>query len=217
MDTERLSGHLDSQVDITGTNMDLLERITCHFTHSIESKQQTLQTAGPAIARAAECLAHCLSHAGKILACGNGGSAADAQHFSAELLNRFEMERPGLPAIALTTDTSTLTAIANDYAFEAVFAKQVQALGRRGDILLVISTSGNSPNIVAAIQAAQETGMATIALTGRDGGHVAGLLGKEDIEIRITAASTARIQEVHIVVLHCLCDLVDQLLFGEEV
>jgi D-sedoheptulose 7-phosphate isomerase len=127
------------------------------------------------------------------------------------------MERPGLPAIALTTDTSTLTAIANDYAFEAVFAKQVQALGRRGDILLVISTSGNSPNIVAAIQAAQETGMATIALTGRDGGHVAGLLGKEDIEIRITAASTARIQEVHIVVLHCLCDLVDQLLFGEEV
>jgi D-sedoheptulose 7-phosphate isomerase len=197
--------------------MDLLERIRHNFTHSIEAKRKALKTTAPAIVRAAERIVHCLQREGKVLACGNGGSAADAQHFSAELLNRFEMERPGLPAIALTTDTSALTSIANDYAFAAVFAKQVQALGRRGDILLAISTSGNSPNVVAAIQAAQACGMLTIALTGRDGGQIASVLRQDDIEVRVNSPSTARIQEVHILIIHCLCDLVDHLLFAEGV
>jgi D-sedoheptulose 7-phosphate isomerase len=196
--------------------MDLLARIALHFTASIELKQRTLKTTAPAIAQAAERIAHCFSRHGKVLICGNGGSAADAQHFSAELLNRFEIERPGLPAIALTTDSSTLSAIANDYAFETVFAKQVQALGQQGDILVAISTSGNSANVAAAIRSARALEMATIALTGRDGGLIAGLLGKEDTEIRVNANSTARIQEVHILIIHCLCDLVDHLLFGKE-
>lgn len=197
--------------------MDLSERIKSHFTASSDAKQQTLLTAGSAIAQAAERLAHCLQQHGKVLACGNGGSAADAQHFAAELINRFEMERPGLPAIAITTDTSALTAIANDYAFEAVFAKQVRALGRQGDVLLAISTSGNSPNILAALEAAQALCMTTIALTGRDGWCIASRLGSKDIEIRVSASSTARIQEVHILIIHCLCDLVDHLLFGKGV
>ena len=196
--------------------MDLLDRIQHHFTDSIETKRRTLQTAGPDIIRAAERIAHCLAYEGKVMACGNGGSAGDAQHFTGEMLNRFEMERPGLAAIALTTDTSTLTAIANDYAFTEVFARQLHALGRGGDILLAISTSGNSPNILAAVRAAQARGMLTVALSGRDGGALAELLGEDDIEIRAPTTSTARIQEAHILIIHCICDLIDLLMAGEE-
>ena len=194
--------------------MELLTRIQQHFAVSIATKQQALEVAGPAIAQAAERIAHCLTYQGKVLVCGNGGSAADAQHFASEMLNRFEMERPGLPVLALTTDTSTLTSVANDSTFAAVFARQVRALGQGGDVLFTISTSGNSPNIIAAIQAAQERGMLNVALNGREGGRVTGLLGEHDVEIRIPGPSTARIQEVHILVIHCLCDLIDQLLFG---
>lgn len=157
-----------------------------------------------------------LVNEGKILACGNGGSAGDCQHFSSELLNRFERERPSLPALALTTDTSTLTSIANDYSYNEVFSKQVRALGQPGDILLAISTSGNSANVVQAIQAAHDRDMAVVALTGRDGGDMASLLGQDDCEIRVPATSTARIQEVHLLVIHCLCDLIDEQLFGSS-
>lgn len=195
--------------------MDLLARIDQHFAASLAAKQRTLEEMGTRIAQVAERLAEQLRRGNKILICGNGGSAADAQHFAAELVNRFEIERPGLAAIALTTDSSALTSIANDYAFEQVFARQVQALGRPGDVLLAISTSGNSPNIVAAVSAARQLGMTTIALTGHDGGRVGQDLSREDIEIRAGATTTARIQEVHILIIHCLCDLVDGLLFGK--
>jgi len=155
-----------------------------------------------------------LQNDGKILSCGNGGSAGDAQHFSSELLNRFERERPGLPAVALTTDSSTLTSIANDYAYEDIFAKQIRALGRGGDVLLAISTSGNSENVNRAIAAAHERSMQVVALSGRDGGQMAEILSAGDVEIRVPAERTARIQEVHLVVIHCLCDLIDESLFG---
>ncbi len=151
---------------------------------------------------------------GKVLSCGNGGSAGDAQHFSSEMLNRFERERPGLPALALTTDTSTLTSIANDYDYSEIFAKQVRALGQPGDLLLAISTSGNSDNVNHAIDAAHAKDMAVIALCGRDGGRLASLLRVGDVELRVAAQSTARIQEVHLVIIHCLCDLIDQQLIG---
>jgi len=193
-----------------------LQRIEQHFNASIEAKRRTLETLGPRIVQAAQRMAEQLRQGGKILVCGNGGSAADAQHFAAELVNRFEMERPGLAAIALTTDSSALTSIANDYAFEQVFARQVRALGRPGDLLLAISTSGHSPNVLAAMAAAQDTGMMTVALTGRDGGPMAGQLTENDLEIRACAATTARIQEVHILVIHCLCDLIDHFLFGDR-
>ncbi len=196
--------------------MDLLDKIQRHFTDSIETKRRTLQTAGPDIVRAAERIAHCLTYEGKVLVCGNGGSAGDAQHFTGEMLNRFEMERPGLAAIALTTDSSTLTAIANDYSFSEIFAKQVRALGQGGDILLAISTSGNSPNLLAAVKAAQERGMLTVALSGRDGGPLAQLLGGDDIEIRVPSTSTARTQETHILIIHCICDLIDHLMTSKE-
>ncbi len=196
--------------------LEPLARIEQHFVASLEAKQRTLDHMGPRIVQAAECLIRCLRQGGKVLACGNGGSAADAQHFAAELVNRFEIERPGLAAIALTTDSSALTSIANDYAFEQVFARQVQALGRRGDVLLAISTSGHSPNVAAAITAAQALGLVTVALTGRDGGRIAGQLGRDDVEIRVSATVTARIQETHILIVHCLCDLLDQQLFGGE-
>ncbi len=194
--------------------MKLLKRVEQHFAASLEAKQRTLAMIGPRIAQAAEVLAERLQHGGKILACGNGGSAADAQHFAAELVNRFEMERPGLAAIALTTDSSTLTSIANDYAFEQVFARQLRALGRPGDALLAISTSGHSPNVLAAMAAAQELGVITVALTGRDGGKMAEQLKADDLELRVSAAVTARIQETHILIIHCLCDLIDQRLFN---
>ena len=194
--------------------MSPLQRISHHFAASIEAKQRTLETMGPRIVQAAQSMAERLRQGGKILACGNGGSAADAQHFAAELVNRFEIERPGLAAIALTTDSSALTSIANDYAFEQVFARQVRALGAPGDVLLAISTSGHSPNVLAAIAAARDLGMTTVALTGRDGGTMAGQLTEGDLEIRASASATARIQEAHILLIHCLCDLIDQILFG---
>jgi D-sedoheptulose 7-phosphate isomerase len=193
--------------------MSLQDGIRAQFSESIAVKQKALAALVPAIAAASEAMIGALRSGGKILACGNGGSAGDAQHFSAELLNRFERERPGLPAVALTTDTSTLTSIANDYAFEQVFSKQVRALGRRGDCLLAISTSGNSPNVLEAIRAAHETGLQVVALTGRDGGRMAAALAAGDVEVRVPATRTARIQEVHLVVIHCLCDAIDATLF----
>ena len=184
------------------------------FGASIETKIAAADKLAKPIAEAAEKMVQCLLTGHKILSCGNGGSAADAQHFSSEMLNRFETERPSLPAIALTTDTSTLTAIANDYQYNQVFSKQIHALGQQGDILLAISTSGNSENILAALQAAHERGMTVIALTGRDGGMMDSQLESGDIEIRIPADVTARIQETHILVIHCLCDVIDKSLFG---
>ncbi len=196
-----------------GQSMNQKQAIEQQIAESIAVKQASSALA-PAIATAAACMAECLRAGGKILSCGNGGSAADAQHFSSELLNRFERERPGLPAVALTTDSSTLTSIANDYAYEQVFSKQVLALGRDGDCLLAISTSGNSANVCAAISAAHERAMRVVALTGRDGGRMAAGLSAQDLEIRAPATRTARIQEVHLLVIHCLCDAIDRTLFG---
>ena len=190
------------------------QRVQAHFRASIEVKTRAAQALGPAITRGAALLAVCLRAGGKVLSCGNGGSAADAQHFSSELLNRFEMERPGLAAFALTTDSSTLTSIANDYAYGEIFAKQVRAIGAAGDVLLAISTSGNSDNVNRAVGAAHERGLRVLALSGRDGGAMARLLRTDDVEIRVPADSTARIQETHLVVIHCLCDLLDRELFG---
>lgn len=196
--------------------MDLIKRISRQFDDSAAVKQQAqAQLAGP-IAAAVDAMTQSLLANGKIMACGNGGSAADAQHFAAELLNRFEMERPPLAAIALTTDTSTLTSIANDYDFVQVFSKQVRALGQAGDVLLAISTSGNSPNVIDAIAAAHEREVRVVALTGKNGGKMAGLLGPDDIHICVPSDRTARIQEVHLLVLHCLCDGIDCLLLGVE-
>jgi D-sedoheptulose 7-phosphate isomerase len=195
--------------------MSLKDSIRGHFADSIATKQAALMVLVDPIAVATDLLVGTLRPGGKILSCGNGGSAGDAQHFSAELLNRFERERPGLAAVALSTDTSTLTSIANDYAYEQVFSKQVTALGRPGDTLLAISTSGNSPNVVAAIHAAHARDMRVVALTGRDGGKIARALETGDVEIRVPAERTARIQEVHLVVIHCLCDGIDQALFGK--
>jgi D-sedoheptulose 7-phosphate isomerase len=196
--------------------MDLISRISENFSESAHLKLQSMDVLAAPIASAAESMVQCLKHDGKILACGNGGSAADSQHFSSELLNRFEMERPGLAAIALTTDTSTLTSIANDFDYEQIFSRQVRALGNARDLLLAISTSGNSRNVMAAIEAAHESGMRVVALTGRNGGRMAELLGPEDIHICVPATSTARIQEVHLLTLHCLCDAIDCLLMGVE-
>lgn len=181
---------------------------------SILTKQRALETLVPAISQAAQLCAQRLSEGNKILSCGNGGSAGDAQHFSSELLNRYSMERPPLPAIALTTDTSTLTSIANDYSYEEVFSKQIKALGNGSDLLLAISTSGNSRNVIQAIDVAHDKEMTVIALTGKDGGAMAALLRPTDIEIRVPSEITARIQEVHLLVIHCLCDLIDRQLFG---
>ena len=193
--------------------MTLEQRIQGHFEESIQVKRAAMALA-PKIVSAASLITQCLLDDGKILACGNGGSAADAQHFSGEFLNRFEMERPGLPAIALTTDSSTLTSISNDYSYEEIYAKQVRALGQPGDVLLAISTSGNSANVQRAIEAAHERRLKVVALTGRDGGRMAQALDSEDIELRVPAERTCRIQEVHIVLIHCLCDLVDHQLLG---
>ena len=190
------------------------DRVVQHFHESIHAKQMAMDALPSLIVQAGQLMASCLQDGHKILSCGNGGSAADAQHFSSELLNRFEMERPGLPAVALTTDSSTLTSIANDYAYREVFSKQVRALGQSGDVLLAISTSGNSENVVAAIEAAHERDMRVVDLTGRDGGAIAAILQPGDIEIRVPSQATARIQEVHLLVIHCLCDLIDQHLFG---
>lgn len=196
--------------------MDLISRISENFSESAHLKLQSMDALAGPIAAAAERMVQCLNQDGKILSCGNGGSAADAQHFAAELLNRFERERPGLAAFALTTDSSTLTSIANDYDFEQVFSKQVRALGHAKDLLLAISTSGLSRNVVAAIQAAHECQMGVVALTGRNGGRIGEILRPSDTHICVPATSTARIQEVHLLTLHCLCDAIDCLLLGVE-
>ena len=194
--------------------MELNARVTQLFNDSIAAKQAALRILVPPIVSGASLMVEALNGNRKIMSCGNGGSAADAQHFAAELLNRFERERPGLAGIALTTDTSTLTSIANDYEYNEVFAKQVRALGQPGDVLLAISTSGNSSNVIRALDAAHEKGVRVVALTGRDGGKMAPLLKSTDVEIRVPARITARIQEVHLLCLHCLCDLIDEQLFS---
>jgi len=196
--------------------MDVINRISRQFNDSVTAKQEALEVLAAPIAGAIETMTGCLLENGKILACGNGGSAADAQHFAAELVNRFEMERPPLAAIALTTDTSTLTSIANDYDFNQVFSKQVNALGHAGDVLLAISTSGNSANVLEAVSAAHDHGMRVIALTGKDGGQMNERLSDDDIHICVPSERTARIQEVHLLILHCLCDGIDCLLLGVE-
>lgn len=196
--------------------MEPLTRIEQHFAASRAAQQRTLETMGPRIVQAADRLVAIVRGGGKLLACGNGGSAADAQHFAAELVNRFEIERPGLAAIALTTDSSALTSIGNDRDFTQVFARQLRALARPGDGLLALSTSGDSPNVLHAVRVAQELRVFTLALTGRNGGAIAAALGPTDLEIRVAAQATARIQETHILILHCLCDLVDWRCFGEE-
>jgi D-sedoheptulose 7-phosphate isomerase len=196
--------------------MASIKRIATHFEASAALKLAIAETLAPDIARAADAMVQCLLGNGKILACGNGGSAADAQHFSAELLNRFEMERPGLACVALTTDSSTMTSIANDYSFEQIFSKQVRALGRGGDVLLGISTSGNSPNVIEAIHAAHERDMSVVALTGKKGGKILKLLADKDVHICVESDITARIQEVHLLTLHCLCDAIDCSLLGVE-
>jgi D-sedoheptulose 7-phosphate isomerase len=193
--------------------MNLEERLRGHFTASMQAKRDTEALVMPALVRAARKLADALKNGHKVLACGNGGSAADAQHFAAELTGRYERERPELGGIALTTDTSALTAIGNDYGFQEIFSKQVRALGQPGDILLAISTSGNSANVVRAMDAARERKMGIIALTGKDGGAMATQLGVHDIELRAAHQVTARIQEVHILFLHCLCDAIDEILY----
>jgi D-sedoheptulose 7-phosphate isomerase len=187
----------------------LAKRVGAQFAESAQLKLDAARDLAAPIARAAALLADTLRGGGKVLACGNGGSAADAQHFAAELVNRFEIERAPLAAVALTTDSSTLTSIANDYAYEQVFSKQLRALGRRGDALLAISTSGNSRNVVEAIRAAHELGMRVVALTGAGGGKMAPLLSAHDVHICVPHRRTARIQEVHLLALHCMCDGID--------
>ena len=196
--------------------MDLVHRITQHFTDSAHLKLQALEVLAEPIAKASERMVQCLMSEGKIMSCGNGGSAADAQHFSAEMLNRFERERPGLAAIALTTDSSTMTSIANDYSFEQIFSKQLRALGQPNDLLLAISTSGNSKNILEAIHAAHEREIGVIALTGNGGGQIAEALYHNDIHLCVPSTVTARIQEIHLLTLHCLCDAIDYTLLGAE-
>ena len=196
--------------------MDLANHIRGHFEESAELKRRMADAMAPQIARAGEALAEALRADRKVLACGNGGSAADSQHFAAEIVGRFERERPGMSAVALTTDTSALTAIANDYSFDVVFSKQVEALGRAGDFLLGISTSGNSKSVVEAIRSAHSRGMRVIALTGSDGGAMAKMLGPDDFHLNVAHPRTMRVQEVHLLVIHCLCEVVDNVIFGEK-
>ena len=196
--------------------MDHISRIRAHFTDSAQLKLAAVDALAPQIARGAELMAECLLGDGKILACGNGGSACDAQHFAAEMVGRFERERPELPAISLATDTSILTAVANDYTYEQVFAKQVRALGTAGDILLAISTSGNSGNVIAAIEAARDREMRIVALTGKGGGRIGAMLSAADVELRVPHDRTARIQECHLLMIHCLCDAIDNTLLGDD-
>lgn len=196
--------------------MDLIDRVTGHFLDSIAAKQQAMDILPATVAAAAERMVACFMNEGKVLACGNGGSAADAQHFAAEMVGRFEKERPGLAAISMAADSSALTAIGNDYDFDMVFSKQVRALGHPNDLLLAISTSGNSANVIEAIYAAHERGMGVIALTGKDGGKIAELLAPEDILLNVPVQRTARIQEVHILLIHALCDAIDYMLLGGE-
>ena len=196
--------------------MDLINRVSQQFAQSIETKQESAELMAAPIAAAVEIMTNCLLNEGKVLACGNGGSAADAQHFAAELVGRFEAERQELAAIALSTDSSIITAIANDYSFDVIYAKQIRALGRSGDILLAISTSGNSANIIEAIHAAHAAEMSIIALTGKGGGKINKILRDGDIMLCVPSERTARIQEVHLLAIHCLCDGIDALLLGAE-
>ncbi len=200
-------GHAEQDAALTA-------RVAAHFAEAAKLKQAASQSLAAPIARAVALMADALRAGGKILACGNGGSAADAQHFAAELVNRFEIERAPLAALALTTDSSALTSIANDCGYEQVFAKQLRALGRRGDVLLAISTSGNSASVLQAIRAARESGIGVVALSGSGGGAMAPLLGAGDVHLCVPHRNTARIQEVHLLVLHCLCDGIDFRLFG---
>ena len=196
--------------------MDLISRISQQFSDSAHTKLDAIEMLAAPIAGAVEVMVGSLVGNGKILACGNGGSAADAQHFAAELVGRFEMERQGLAAIALTTDSSIMTAVANDYGYNAVFEKQVRALGQPGDILLAISTSGNSPSVIEAIRAAHDNDLHVIALTGKGGGEIGALLRDSDVHLCVPSDRTARIQEVHLLAIHCLCDGIDCLLLGVE-
>ena len=196
--------------------MDLLQRIRDNFNESIKLKTDSIDTLASPIIVAAETMVSCLLGEHKILSCGNGGSAAEAQHFSAKMLNRFEMERPGLPAVALTTDVATLTSIANDYQYADIFAKQIRALGQPGDVLLALTTSGESHDVIHAIDAAHERDMSVIALTGREGGQIPELLRETDTELRVPSWKTARIQEIHILIIHVLCDIIDFHLLGQE-
>jgi D-sedoheptulose 7-phosphate isomerase len=194
----------------------LEQRIEQQFIDSADLKYQSAQTLSKPIAAAVGALLMCVTGGGKVMACGNGGSAADAQHFAAEFVGRFERERPELGAIALSTDSSIMTAIANDYHFDQIFSKQVRALGQPGDVLLAISTSGNSRNVLAAIESAHERDLIVVALTGKGGGKIAQVLRETDVHICVPHERTARIQEVHLLVLHCLCDGVDSQLLGEQ-
>jgi D-sedoheptulose 7-phosphate isomerase len=195
-------------------NTNLISRVTNHFEESISTKQKSKDVLSADLAKAIEMMFQCVISGAKILACGNGGSAADAQHFAAELVGRFERERKELGAIALTTDSSILTAVGNDYGYDEIFSKQVSALGKTGDVLLAISTSGNSKNVIKAIEVAKSKGIKVIALTGKDGGAMAKLMGPEDLNLCVPADRTARIQETHLLILHCLCDGIDYLLLG---
>ena len=194
----------------------LEQRIQQQFFDSADLKYAAAEILAKPIVDAVSAVVGSITGGGKVLACGNGGSAADAQHFAAEFIGRFERERPGLAAIALTTDTSIMTAVGNDYSFDVVFAKQVQALGNPGDVLLAISTSGNSANVLAAVDAAHAKEMTVIAMTGRGGGKMNERLTETDVHICVPHERTARIQEVHLLVLHCLCDAVDLQLLGEQ-
>jgi D-sedoheptulose 7-phosphate isomerase len=196
--------------------MDLISRISQHFTDSAQTKLDAIEVLAAPLADAVELMVGTLVGNGKILACGNGGSAADAQHFVAELVGRFEVERQGLASIALTTDSSIMTAVSNDYGYDAVFARQVRALGQPGDLLLAISTSGNSPNVVEAIRAAHENDLHVVALIGKGGGDIGRMLRETDVHLCVPSERTARIQEVHALIVHCLCDGIDCLLLGVE-
>ena len=196
--------------------MDLTAHLRTHFEEGIELRKRMAETLPAEIVRAGTAIVEAVKAGRKVLSCGNGGSAADSQHFAAEFVGRFERERPGMPAISLTVDTSALTAIANDYDFDRVFAKQVEALGMPGDVLLGISTSGNSKNVVKAMEVAQSKGLVVIALTGRDGGAMGRMLRKQDYHLNVAHPRTMRVQEVHLLVIHCLCEVVDNLIHGEK-
>ncbi|MEY3668101.1 MAG: hypothetical protein RL572_1641 [Pseudomonadota bacterium] len=196
--------------------MDLQSRVSQHFNHSIATKQGAVATLTPMVAGASELIASALLSGGKVLCCGTAGSGGLAQYFASTLLNRFERERPGLPALALNADAQTLTSIANDMTYREVFAQQLRVLGQENDVLMAISATGNSRSVAEAVKLARGRGLRTVALTGRDGGDIADLLAAQDIEIRVPAQSVARIQEVHLLVLHSLCDLIDFQIFGED-
>lgn len=199
----------------TSDPANLEARVRNNFSQHLDTVQSVMAELNPVIVNAGNLCLGALLAGNKILSCGNGGSAADAQHFSSELLNRFELERPGLPAVALTTDSSTLTSIANDYHYDEIYSKQVRALGQPGDVLLAISTSGNSANIIRAIEAAHERDMRVVSLNGRDGGELSRTLRETDVDILVKGPSTARIQEIHLIAIHCLCDLIDHQLLGQ--